>query len=208
MVLISENHILKYKLIDDNPGRQSFWHYITDYMASQLFSTILFKEDFDKNISGYFTEDLYMGDQVLKEITGLILPIKSAVICTESGKESIKFNTDKDFAVFIHEAAHYLHIVKDKGVYRCPFLQDKDQSEIFLEYEAGWRSLEYNYQYKMFPKNDRTILELNLKNMLHYIEIINKKDYIGKDKEYKERQKAWVKSINKFSEIKDFKTEI
>ena len=196
-------------MIDDNPGRQSFWHFMTSYMASQMFSSIMFVEDFDKRVGGLFSKDLYTGDQILKDIEGIVLPLRSVKVCTDPGKESVKFNTDHDFATFLHEASHYLHVVKDGGSFHCPFLHGHDMSAVRdMEYEAGWRSLETAHIYNMFPEGDRTVLEMNLTNMLHYLDIQNIEEFKGKQQLFKDRQAAWIKSVKKFSDIHDYKVVI
>lgn len=209
MITLTENYIKRYKLIDDNPGRQSFWRFLVGYMSTQMFASIMFVEDFDKRIGGFFANDLYAGDQILKDIKGIVLPQKSVKVCTDEGQESVKFNTDRDFATFLHEASHYLHVVKDNGSFHCPFLQGHDMSAVRdMEYEAGWRSLETSHIYGMFPPDDRTVLEMNLKNMLHYVKIENLEEFKGNDQLFRDRQVTWIKSVKKFSDIHDYKVVI
>ena len=218
--VLSETFIKNIELVDNSeyaPGRIRFWHDLQNFMSTQLVAFIQFDEK-PKEGTAYFQR------QSLK-VDHIYMPEDSAEIKLEgSGAETkgtIRFVNDHNFALFLHEVSHYLHLVKDDGKFISPSIKDKPKKlmsksglhsktyTIDIEYEAGYRSLKYARLYNMFPENDRTVLEINLINMMNYITIINEKDFVGCDPEvWKRRIKEWPKGIRTFDEISDYMTVI
>lgn len=171
-----------------------------------------------ENAGGYFTGR--------DSIARIVLPEDSATY-DETTKE-IEFKDDREFAIFVHESSHFIHLVCDKGEFMSPeFEKLKPMSRAaeyghvktnakYIEYEAGWRSLYSNRCFEMFP-DDSFIFEMNLQNMLHYM-VFDASDAFKKDlKEAKtpeELEKACdthkdeydnaVKDIKKWSQISSF----
>jgi hypothetical protein len=186
-------------------------------MSQQLIAFIQFDEK-PKKATAYFQRQSLQVDRIY-------MPEDSAEIKLEgSGAEtkgSIRFVDDHSFAVFLHEASHYLHLIKDHGNFMAPTIKDRPKKlmtktgahhqdfTIDFEYEAGYRSLKYARLYNMFPENDRTVLDLNLVNMLNYLTILNSDDFDGCDPEvWKRRIKEWPKTIRSFDEISDYMTVV
>lgn len=64
-------------------------------------------------------------------------------------------------------------------------------------------------EYSLFPDGDRTLLEMNLVNMLHYIDIVNAYRFKGCDsKVFERRQKEWVATVSDFSQIHDYEVVV
>ena len=85
---------------------------------------------------------------------------------------------EKAFAIFVHEACHFLHFSRDNGEFTSPLMAGKSYTLEQLihspkvrreaEFEAGYRSVKYNAMLRLYPEGDRTILETNLHNMMNY----------------------------------------
>lgn len=215
MIKITESSIKKYKFIDESEcsaGRHAFWHVFSDYISSLMFAEIQLREKLTDGVGGFYSSSMYKEDKILKDMDGIALPLDIVTICTDPGKESIKFNSDLDFATFVHEVSHFYHVVRDKFQYHCPYIikrNPESRERIDCEYEAGWRSLEMSKEYSLFPDSDRTQLDMNLQNMLHYIDIVNRYQFIDCDPEvFKRRQKEWIATIKDFSQIHEYEVVI
>ena len=116
--VLTETFIKNIALVDDGEyaaGRTRFWHDLQDFMSRQLIAFIQFGEK-PKNAAAYFQRQSLQVDRIY-------MPEDSAEIKLEgySGPEtrgSIRFVDDHSFALFLHEASHYLHLIKDAG-YSC-----------------------------------------------------------------------------------------
>lgn len=215
MITLTETSIKKYKFIDESvcsEGRHAFWHVFSDYIANMMFAEIQFREKLTDGVGGFYSSNLYKDDKILKDLNGIALPLETVTLCTDPGNESIKFNSELDFATFVHEVSHFYHVVRDKFEYQCPYIirRDPDSRErIDCEYEAGWRSLMMSKEYSLFPDGDRTLLEMNLVNMLHYIDIVNAYRFKDCDpKVFERRQKEWVATVSDFSQIHDYEVVV
>lgn len=218
--VLTETFIKNIVLIDNSeyaPGRTRFWNDLQHFMSQQIIAFIQFDKK-PENAEAFFKR------QSLKVDT-IYMPEDSAEIKLEgSGAEtrgSIRFVDDHSFALFLHEVSHYLHLIKDHGNFMAPTIKYMSKKlmtktgahhqdfTIDFEYEAGYRSLKYSRLYNMFPENDRTVLDLNLKNMLNYLTILNSDDFDGCDPEvWKRRIKEWHKTIHSFDEISDYMTVV
>lgn len=204
----SEDTIMNVELIDDSPYskyRKRFFNMIKTTFANLPCCELVFGIK-KEGIGGFFGKEKY--------IPNITLPAD----CAECTETSIKFNSDDEFATFIHEASHFLHIVKDRGRFMAPTLKDCPPVEyeqgygfikakvIDSEFEAGWRSIYYALIYGMFDSDDRTVLENNLINMSHYITFENEKDF--KENEIETKVKEWVKTVKDFNDISDYKSKL
>lgn len=201
----TEDNIMNVELIDESPyseNRREFFEMIKKELSKEFMSCLIIGNKLE-NAGGYFTNS--------KMLPRIVLPEDTAE-CTE---KSIKFKNDDCFGIFVHECSHYLHIIKDYGVYKAPSLMERKpvvitdnsflKSEtVHIEYEAGYRSLIMNRMYELFPINNRTILDLNLNNMIHYIKIKNASEFKDKCDLFKERIKKWKETVEKWSEIKTY----
>lgn len=163
MIKVTSN-FTEIRLDDPNEGRQQFFTKIMETLEDRTFSVLKIGVDMDEGVGGFFTNRLYLDSINL----GKEVQFKNNVI---------KFKNDQEFAIFVHEACHFLHLSRDEGQFICPPMQGESmdlerlQSEPkirrWAEYEAGYRALLMDRAYKMFP-HDRTNLEVNLQNMLNY----------------------------------------
>ena len=221
MKLITETFIKNIKLIDNSEyaeGRTRFWHDLQWFMSEQLFANIQFDEKLT-TAEAFFQRQRFKLDRIY-------MPEESAEVILEgSGAEtrgSIRFVDDYNFGLFLHEASHYLHLIKDEGKFLAPSLNGEHPKRLInkegfhsksytidIEYEAGYRSLMYSNLYNLYAPDDRTVLELNLSNMLNYITILNKESFDGCDPEvFKRRLKEWKKTTDSFEDISDYMTVI
>lgn len=217
---ITSDFIKNVMLVDKSEyasGRTRFWSYIQNFMSSQLFASI----EFDKkppNALAFFQRQRYEMDRIYMPEGSAELQLTGEGPATTG---TIRFVDDYNFALFLHEASHYLHMIKDAMTFTAPSLQKLSGTKIMnevgmfsksyvvdLEYEAGYRSLTYARQYSLFAPDDRTVEELNLSNMLNYIMILNKHDFDGcNPKVYKRRIEEW-KHTTSFKDIADYMTVI
>lgn len=221
MKLITETFINNVELIDKSEyaeGRTRFWHDLRRFMSQQLFANIQFDKKLE-TAGAYFQRQRFQFDRIY-------MPEESAELILEGSgaatRGSLRFVDDYNFGLFLHEASHYLHMIKDGGRFLAPSLNGEhpkhlmnkmghhsDSYTIDIEYEAGYRSLMYSSQYNMYSPTDRTILELNLSNMLHYITILNRESFEGCDPEvFKRRVKEWKETTESFEDISDYMTVV
>lgn len=213
MIRLTETYIRDYKLIDESPfaeNRKMFWDCLTAYISKRFFGAIEIDGIF-KEIGGYFETNYFEMDKI-------VIPEDTCDV--DMDKKTIKFRNDEKFAIFLHEVSHYYHIKKDKGKFISRDLEDMkpyspgEHGEHFkpmvkyLEYEAGWRSLYYNDIYGLFPEGDRTVLEVNLRNMQHYCVIENILDFDGNNEQIARRIDEWIKTTEKFSSVAGFQIVI
>lgn len=210
------------ELLDDSEyaaGRKEFFNYVKHVLSEQLLGVLMFERKLE-DVGGYFTPEGFVAQIVLPDD------------CAECTETTVKFKDEQQFAIFVHEASHFLHIIKDNGRYIADSLKELPAATykqgqgfvgnkiINLEYEAGYRSLYYSLLYNMFPENDRTILDCNLTNMANYLTIENraelKKPYekdgkidpAKKDKfenVIKEKIENWKKTVTSWYSLKDYK---
>ena len=112
MITLTETSIKKYKFIDESvcsEGRHTFWHVFSDYIANMMFAEIQFREKLIDGVGGFYSSSLYKDDKILKDLNGIALPLETVTLCTDPGNESIKFNSELDFATFVHEVSHFYH---------------------------------------------------------------------------------------------------
>lgn len=203
MIKITSN-FTAIKLDDPNPGRCAFWDKVMAAMESLDFAVLKIGVKMPTGAGGFFTE--------LLAVDSINLPDGPVL---ENNK--IKFPDDNAFGVFIHEAAHFLHLIIDEGRritkgHEGEVLTFEDQINDRtntvrreIEYEAGYRSVYYNAVYKMFP--GREIINLNLANMVNYDlskqpADVRKKinDMCGEGEKIVDKLKPVFAKVNKFSE--------
>lgn len=225
-ISFTEESIKNVKLIDESPyskGRLEFFKDVTTLLSNQFMGCLIFGKK-KEGVGGYFTKSGF--------IPRIVMPHDIATY----DETFIKFNDDEQFAIFVHEASHFLHFIRDNGKYTAPSLQSKgfanykegigfsNNKIIDLEYEAGYRALVNSKLYEMFADDDRTVLESNLTNMTNYLTIENKKDirkpYLDADgridtskfedykKDLENRINVWKATVNKWSEIVDYKIKL
>lgn len=176
-----------------------------------------------EGVGGYFTGSDYVARIVLPEGTADY----------DENTKTLTFKDDEQFAIFVHEASHFRHLITDRGAFKSPSFEKLEpfacagfgkhlpSNTKYLEYEAGWRSLYYNEVYKMGPK--KLFFDLNLKNMLIYVDFVGEgMDELRKElkacknqdevksvlKRCQKEINKVQKSVKKWSDLDKFKFEI
>ena len=184
--VLTETFIKNIVLVDDSeyaPGRTRFWHDLQDFMSQQLIAFIQFDEK-PKKAAAYFQRQSLQVDRIY-------MPEDSAEIKLEgSGAEtkgSIRFVDDHSFALFLHEASHYLHLIKDHGNFMAPTIKDRPKK---LMTKTGAHHQDFTIDFE-------------------YLTVLNSDDFDGCDPEvWKRRVKEWPKTIRSFDEISDYMTVV
>ena len=156
------------KLVSTNSGQCQFFTHVMEKLDEQQFGVFVIGKKLE-GAGGYFTEK--------NLVTRIVLPEGTATY--DEVNNTISFPSDKEFAIFVHEASHFLHMIVDKGHYMAKPLRGMEDISInskdfldmkyrkYIEYEAGWRSLVYNQRYNM--DIGEAILKVNLTNMSNYL---------------------------------------
>lgn len=183
----------KLKLNAENKGMIDFWNKIMIALEAEKYAALKIGMGFRESVKGVFHN--------LKYINTINL---DSSWTEENGVFS--FKGDEDFAYFVHEASHFLHLCVDEGKYICPLFESEDVDESKFsdkelyktrknEYEAGWRSVLYDLYYDIF-KNKRIILDVNLRNLINYdIKLSNHESKETLVKRLKEASKEEFKDI-------------
>ena len=170
-------HFTDVVLDDPNTGRQRYWKDVMTQLEEQPFAVLKIGVPMPGMGAAYFC--------VKNGIVNICLSKDAATY--EDNK--IKFTKESDFAIFVHEAAHFQHIVVDNGFWRSPSLMNEtplteDRIPIVIglksegarlrsieirnvEYEAGWRAMFNDKVYKLFP-GSRELMEVQMSNLLMY----------------------------------------
>ena len=180
-----------WQLDDPNPGRQEFFSEVMSALENNDLGLATFNigVPMEKGTGGYFTNRLNLDKICLPNIVKvdeanhLIKFVDQQFEPEEIEDEDpalmkeLTMNAEESFAVFVHEACHFLHFSRDKGEFISPLMKGKTYSMDELvrspkvrreaEFEAGYRSVKYDLIYKLCP-GTRRILETNLVNMMNY----------------------------------------
>lgn len=180
-----------WQLDDTNPGRQEFFSEVMSALENNDMGLATFNigVPMEKGTGGYFTNRLNLDKICLPNIVKvdeanhLIKFVDQQFEPEEIEDEDpalmkdFTMNAEESFAVFVHEACHFLHFSRDKGEFISPLMKGKTYSMDELvrspkvrreaEFEAGYRSVKYDLIYKFCP-GTRRILETNLVNMMNY----------------------------------------
>jgi hypothetical protein len=175
-------------LDDPNPGRQEFFAEVMSALENNDsgFATFSMGVPMEEGVGGYFTNHLAL-DQInlpsicVADVKNKKVKFQDEVVSEEFMKEHPDYEplkAEKAFAIFVHEACHFLHFSRDRGEFTSPLMAGKSYSMEELihspkvrreaEFEAGYRSTKYNAIYRLYPAGDRTILETNVSNMMNY----------------------------------------
>lgn len=180
-----------WQLDDPNPGRQEFFAEVMSALENNDLGLATFNigVPMEKGTGGYFTNRLNLDKICLPNIVKvdeanhLIKFVDQQFEPEEIEDEDpalmkeLSMNAEESFAVFVHEACHFLHFSRDKGEFISPLMKGKTYTMDELvhspkvrreaEFEAGYRSVKYDLIYKLCP-GTRRILETNLVNMMNY----------------------------------------
>lgn len=184
-----------WNLNDPNPGRQEFFQIVMNALENTElgFATFNIGVPMDKNVGGYFTDHLALEKICLPDIVKVdeanhLLTFTDRLPDPEVPDDEL-MTAEESFAVFVHEACHFLHFSRDNGVFSSPLMKGRSYSMEELmhspkvrreaEFEAGYRSVFYDKVYNMYP-GSRQILDTNLINMMNY-------DTKNQTKEWKEK---------------------
>lgn len=178
----------EWTLDDPNEGRRQFFAEVMDALENNEsgFATFCVGVPMEEGVGGYFTNQLSL-DQINLPSIAVADPVaktikfQDEVVSDEFMKEHPDYEPikkDKAFAIFVHEACHFLHFSRDQGEFMSPLMKGKsyDMDQLIhspkvrreAEFEAGYRSVRYNAIYRLYPEGDRTVLETNLSNMMNY----------------------------------------
>jgi len=180
-----------------NPKLAPLWALIQGKITSARYASIVFQEHKvleRRGVGGFFTERkfvniLYLSDKYLDATTN-----------------TLKFDTDEDLAIFIHECSHFLHLSANGGKFLMkdvggdlPALSavsaPTDKQRYLAEREAWFRSLGLNRCFRLGLED--AINAANANNMLSVEKLL------GKRSESIEELKKMAESMS----IDDFKPE-
>lgn len=199
-------------LDDPNPGRREFFATVMDAMENNEsgFATFSVGVPMEEGVGGYFTNVLNL-DQInlpriaVPDITNKTIKFVDETVSPEFMKEHPDYEpmtAEKAFAIFVHEACHFLHFSRDQGEFTSPLMKGKSYTMDQLihspkvrreaEFEAGYRSVYYNAIHRLYPEGDRTILETNITNMMNYDKQNQSREWWDK---YREIIKPWMKDL-------------
>lgn len=175
-------------LDDPNPGRQEFFATVMSALENNEsgFASFSVGVPMETGVGGYFTNKLGLDQINLPNIAEAdratkTIRFRDEIVDPEFMKENPDYEpitADKAFAIFVHEACHFLHFSRDNGEFTSPMMAGKSCSMDQIihsmkvrreaEFEAGYRSIKYNAMLRLYPEGDRTILDVNLHNMMNY----------------------------------------
>ena len=199
-------------LDDPNPGRREFFATVMDAMENNEsgFATFSVGVPMEEGVGGYFTNTLNL-DQInlpriaVPNIANKTIKFVDETVSPDFMKEHPDYEpmtAEKAFAIFVHEACHFLHFSRDQGEFTSPLMKGKSYTMEQLihspkvrreaEFEAGYRSVYYNAIHRLYPEGDRTILETNITNMMNYDEQNQSREWWDK---YREIIKPWMKDL-------------
>ena len=199
-------------LDDPNPGRREFFATVMDAMENNEsgFATFSVGVPMEEGVGGYFTNTLNL-DQInlpriaVPDIATKTIKFVDEKVSADFMKEHPDYEpmtAEKAFAIFVHEACHFLHFSRDAGEFTSPLMKGKSYTMDQLihspkvrreaEFEAGYRSVYYNAIHRLYPEGDRTILETNITNMMNYDKQNQSREWWDK---YREIIKPWMKDL-------------
>lgn len=162
-------------------GMQSFWSYIMECMDDKEkvpFSRLKIGTSLSSGIGGYFINQ----KQCHRIALGYYAVINDNVvefIETTDADTKITYSVEENFARFMHEASHFLHLSYNEGTFNAVPLQGivRNEYEMLaiknrrdIEFEAWYRSFWLNYEYKCIPMV--VVNEINIRNMSNYDTIV------------------------------------
>ena len=199
-------------LDDPNPGRREFFATVMDAMENNEsgFATFSVGVPMEEGVGGYFTNTLSL-DQInlpriaVPDIANKTIKFVDETVSPDFMKEHPDYEpmtAEKAFAIFVHEACHFLHFSRDQGEFTSPLMKGKSYTMEQLihspkvrreaEFEAGYRSVYYNAIHRLYPEGDRTILDTNITNMMNYDKQNQSREWWDK---YREIIKPWMKDL-------------
>lgn len=173
------------------------WNYIRGKVIASRYSAIVFQEQsvLDKRgIGGFFTSRKFVN----------VLYLSDKYYDRES--RVLKFESDRDRAVFLHECSHFIHICSNFGKYtqkdleiiktlKAPKLPLDNTQRYFTEREAWQISLNINRCFRIGLEAE--INTVNAHNMLN----------VERSMGFRKMTKEEVTAIEKTMTISDFRYE-
>lgn len=167
MAMHISTNFTNYELDDPNKGRQEYFKLVMEAMSELPLFALVIGTDMEKatgkdGVGGFMRR--------FRNIDSLNLSNKVKV-----NGNKIKFESEFEFAIFVHESSHLLHFHRDNGVCVSPYycgqkciLETDDNAEVRkAEYEAGYRAILMDKHYKMFP-GKKLVRDMNLINLFFY----------------------------------------
>lgn len=206
-----------WQLDDPNPGRREFFSEVMSALENNELGLATFNigVPMPKGAGGYFTNQLNLDKLCLPNIATLdeenhVIKFVGEIPSEQEEEEEDEvlagvkrlLTPEESFAIFVHEACHFLHFSRDEGQFISPLMKGKkhSMSDMVLspklrrecEYEAGYRSVRYDALYKLCP-GSRQILETNLINMTNY-------DFKNQSREWHEKYDELTKPFYNLAE--------
>lgn len=230
-----------WKLDDPNPGRQEFFSTVMSALENNEsgFASFAIGIPMEKGVGGYYTERLGQDQINLPDIAEMDWDTLTFRFHGEKvSDQDDPIDKEMAFAIFVHEACHFLHLSRDGGEFTSPNMVGEimDMDGIVTstklrreaEFEAGYRSVKYNAMFQLFPEGDRTILDMNLRNMLNYDIPSQSKEWMeeydritkqwcepksskiakGHQQDFRDFQNGLIARVQRFTEWTDPKHEI
>lgn len=105
-IILPKIQVAKLEVETENQGLKLAWNFIRGKITASKFASIVFQEQKEldlRGIGGFFTTQSFVN----------ILYLSNKYY--DQNKRCLKFDSDRDAAVFLHECSHYIHIASNMG---------------------------------------------------------------------------------------------
>ena len=166
-IILTRIQVAKLELAEKNKKFSIAWNFIRGKITSAKYASIVFQDQevLDRRgIGGFFTTQKFVN----------ILYLSKNYY--DSAKNELKFDSDHEVAVFLHECSHYIHFACNGGKYtqkdlsiietlKLPKLPCDNITRYFVEREAWQMSLSMNRCFRLGLEAE--INKTNAHNMLY-----------------------------------------
>ena len=166
-IILTRIQVAKLELAEENKKFSIAWNFIRGKITSAKYASIVFQDQevLDRRgIGGFFTTQKFVN----------ILYLSKSYY--DAQRNVLKFESDHDVAIFIHECSHYIHFACNGGKYtqkdlpiietlKLPKLPCDNITRYFVEREAWQRSLSMNRCFRLGLEAE--INKTNAHNMLY-----------------------------------------
>jgi len=166
-IILTRIQVAKLELTEENKKFSIAWNFIRGKITSAKYASIVFQDQevLDRRgIGGFFTTQKFVN----------ILYLSKNYYDTQ--RNVLKFESDHDVAIFLHECSHYIHFACNGGKYtqkdlpiietlKLPKLPCDNITRYFVEREAWQMSLSMNRCFRLGLEAE--INKTNAHNMLY-----------------------------------------
>lgn len=166
-IILTRIQVAKLELAEENKKFSIAWNFIRGKITSAKYASIVFQDQevLDRRgIGGFFTTQKFVN----------ILYLSKNYY--DAQRNVLKFESDHDVAVFLHECSHYIHFACNGGKYtqkdlpiietlKLPKLPCDNITRYFVEREAWQMSLSMNRSFRLGLETE--INKTNAHNMLY-----------------------------------------